>query len=252
MSYSGFEITPKAVKSLNELEPGDHIRVPSSKEKGRSSSGFTSSSTSSGSYSSQPYSASGSSSSSARPELCNGKVYTHHLLVVEPIDHMQVQVIHKVNDEMINILEETKCYRPKDVTVLEYYSSYTGQEAIKRAQRIMREGTEYRLVSNNCEHFVTEVRTGEKQSAQIEGAVVGAVGGGVVGTAAGVGGGAGVGALIGAGIGSIVPVAGTAIGAFVGGLIGGATGGAIGGGGGSLAGGVLGVKITNKKKEDED
>ena len=249
MSYSGQKITPKAVKSLNELKPGDHIRVPSSKEKGRSSSGFTSSSTSFGSnitsYSSQPYSASGSSSNSSRPELCNGKVYTHHLLVVEPINDMQVHVIHKVNDE-ISIKEEIKCYEPKDVTVLEYHSSYTGQEAIKRARQIMREGKEYRLVSNNCEHFVTEVRTGEKQSAQIEGAVVGAVGGGVVGTAAGVGGGAGVGAFIGAGIGSIVPVAGTAIGAFVGGLIGGATGGAIGGGGGSIAGGVAGIKNANK------
>ena len=147
-------------------------------------------------------------------------------------------------------MEETKCYRPKDVTVLEYDSSYTGQEAIKSARQKMKEGEKYRLVSKNCEHFVTEVRTGEKQSAQIEGAVVGAVGGSVLGTAAGVGGGAGLGALIGGVIGSVIfPGAGTAAGAVLGGFIGGIGVGLLGGGGGGITGIFAGIKNANKKKK---
>ena len=65
----------------------------------------------------------------------------------------------------------------------------------------------YDLFSYNCEHFVTEVRTGEKQSSQVRGAV-----------------GSRLGAAVGAGIGSIVGITvGAGVGALVGGWAGGST-----------------------------
>ena len=244
MSYSGQKITPKAVKSLTELEPGDHIRVPSSKEPSQCSSGFTSSS--------EIESVSTPLSNiveSSHPESRKGKTYTHHLLVVKPITDRKVKVIHKVkneNENEISILEETMSIDPRDVTVLEYDTSHTGQEAVERARQKKKEGEEYCLLTKNCEHFVTEVRTGKKESAQIEGAVDGAVSGGVLGSVVGTGGGAGLGAVIGGAIGSVIAPGGRKVGAQVGGFIGAFAGAAIGVSSGGIAGCVEGLKAVNK------
>ena len=45
------------------------------------------------------------------------------------------------------------------------YCPYTGQEAIARARERMDQS--YKLLTSNCEHFVTEARTGKKQSIQV-------------------------------------------------------------------------------------
>ena len=126
-------------------------------------------------------------------------MYTHHLLVVvEPIDDTHVMVIHKVDgEEKKTIFEEEKCYEPSDVSVMEYDCQYTGEEAIRRARERMEEGEEYNVVTSNCEHFVTEARTGEKQCLQKKGAIVGGISGGATGAAVGAGAGASAGALIG-------------------------------------------------------
>ena len=51
-------------------------------------------------------------------------------------------------------MKEKLSYRLDKITVLDYDSPYTGEKAIQR------------LVFSDCEHFVTEVRTGEKVSIQ--------------------------------------------------------------------------------------
>ena len=135
------------------------------------------------------------------------------------INKKSILVIHKTND---NVVEEERECSPRHVTVLDYHSQYTGQQAIRRARDMM--GEEYSLSMGNCEHFVTEARTGEKQSHQVQGAVVAGVAGGTVGAGAGVAAGIVGGALIGASTGSIVPVAGTTVGGVVGAINGGVVG----------------------------
>ena len=159
------------------------------------------------------------SSSSSEPEECNSTLYFHHLLVIEVIDETHVHVIHKRRDK--GVVEEKKQYSPRNVTFLDYDSPYTGQEAIQRAHEIKGKSEEYTHHTSNCEHFVTETRTGEKQSRQIQGAELGRQ---IRAARTAVGG-----ALIGAGIGSIVPVAGTAVGGVVGAIIGGVVGLFVGG-----------------------
>ena len=166
--------TPQTITSLTELKPGDHIQVPATKYH----LGLKS-------YSLSPDSG---------PEKCDGKVITHHLLVVEAIYESSVKVIHKVID---GIKEEKKRYRPSDVTVLEYKSVYMGQAAIARARKKKEEGEKYHFGWSNCEHFVTEVRTGKKKSIQLRGAVGGGTGGGTMGVTAGASTGAVVGGVIG-------------------------------------------------------
>ena len=231
--------TTRKVTSLNELKPGDHIRVPGSKDT-KSSSGFASIS------SGASYVSAGAASDIAAHVVnyqpCDNKHIRHHLLVVKWIDNTRVQVIHKVTD---GVKEEILRYRSYDVTVLDYRSRYMGEQAVKRAREIMRQQQEYKLLSNNCEHFVTLVRTGEKESEQIQGAVAGGVAVGGGGATLGGAAGAGTGALIGAGIGSVVPVAGTIVGAGIGAIIGGIAGAVGGGAGGAAGGAALGTKIAN-------
>ena len=84
------------------------------------------------------------------------------------------------------MVEEVKRYRPEDIEVLDYECQYTGQKAITRARE--RIGEDYNLFWSNCEHFVTEVKTGVARSVQVHDAVVTgagiAVGLGLIGAAA--------------------------------------------------------------------
>ena len=264
--YSDF--TTRSIKSITELKPGDHIRVPGTGNKSLSSfssissystSTFpTSTSTSTVSTSRLPASTSCGSSSRGHHESdelpepkhlekCEGKTYTHHLLFVKVVKEKFVEVIHKV--KFHNIIRELKWYRPEDITVLDYKSTYTGEYAVTRAKEMKKRGEKYHATKANCEHFVAEVRTGKKQCFQIRNvAAVGAVGGGA--GAVGIGaGGAGVGALIGGGIGSVFPVVGTLIGAGVGGTIGGAIGAVLGLAAGGAGGAVGGFKRANRDIE---
>ena len=130
---------------------------------------------------------------------------------MKAINDTLVKVIHKGTD---GVVEEVKRYRSYNVTLLDYHSRFTGKKAVRRAREIMRKSNQeaYDLLSYNCEHFVTEVRTGEKQSSQVRGAVSSRLG-------------AAVGAVVGAGIGSLIPIVGIPVGAGVGALVGGWAGG---------------------------
>ena len=127
----------RKVTSLKELKPGDHIRVPGSKDT-RTSFGFSSvssgASLSSGASYASPGAASDDPARGVNYQPCDKKIIKHHLLVVQPIDDTRVQVIHKVTD---GVKEEILRYRPEDVTVLNYESQYMGEEAVKRAREIM-------------------------------------------------------------------------------------------------------------------
>jgi uncharacterized membrane protein len=121
------------------------------------------------------------------------------------INENKIHVIHKTTPG--GVVEDEKCYLPEDVTVLDYKCPYSGEAAIARARG--KKGERYDLITSNCEHFVTEARTGVGQSSQVQ-----------RGVGVGVAAGASIGALVGAGVGSVVPVAGTVLGGVVGGLIG--------------------------------
>ena len=154
-SRSYLSCTSRNISSLWELEPGDHIRVRG--ELGEFIDTYSS----------------------------DLKIYTHHMLVVAVVDSSHVAVIHKTK---YGVLEETLEYRPKDITVLDYDCGYTGKKAIQRARE--RKMQSYNLMFSNCEHFVTEVKTGEKQSIQVRTAVKVGVGAAIgIGIMAGVVGG---------------------------------------------------------------
>ena len=91
--------------------------------------------------------------------------YDHHMLVVEVND--KIVAIHKKLD--VSVVEGTVDYGADDITVLDYDCPYTGQEAIARARERMDQG--YSLLTSNCEHFVTEARTGQEQSIQVRATV---------------------------------------------------------------------------------
>lgn len=105
-----------------------------------------------------------------------GTSYYHHLLVIEVTDKGSVKVIHKT----LKVVEEEVPYKPKDILVLDYKSKYTAAEAIRRARKRLGEEN-YNPVTANCEHFVTEIRTGTAQSIQIEKAIYPVIVGGIVG-----------------------------------------------------------------------
>ena len=81
----------------------------------------------------------------------------HHMLVVEVVN-TEIVAIYKASV----VIEGTVDYR----AVLDYDCPYTGQEAITRARERMDQG--YNLLTSNFEHFVTEARTGQKQSIQVQ------------------------------------------------------------------------------------
>ena len=90
-------------------------------------------------------------------------LFYHHMLVVKVVSESQIQVIHKI----FKVVEEVLFLRPEDITVLDYECHYTEQRAVWRAQRRIGE-VEFSLLWSNCEHFVTEVRTGTAQSIQVQ------------------------------------------------------------------------------------
>lgn len=198
----------QSITSLSELKPGDHIRVPPSSRDGK-------------------------------------RVYSHHQMVVRVADEKTLEVIHNTREQGV-CQERTSC-RPENVTVLKYWSKYTGHQAVKRAKERIGEN-KYNLVIENCEHFIFEVRTGKKESKQVQAARNGGVvGGGAGGLAVG-GAGAGIGALVGGAIGFIAPFGGPIAGAVLGSVIGGGIGVLVGGGGGGAGGGFLNLRLINKKR----
>ena len=128
--------TYRNLESLWELRPGDHIRVRSKIE-------------------------------DELLKKCNVNLRfnTHHLLVIEVVNDTQIRAIHKTRDR--GVVEEILSHQPSDVFVLDYECLYTGETAIQRARQDERH-IPYNTFSANCEHFVTEVRTGQMQSTQIK------------------------------------------------------------------------------------
>jgi hypothetical protein len=104
-------------------------------------------------------------------------LYYHHMLVVKVVDESQISVIHKVSKVVVEVLT----LKPEDITVLDYACAYTGQEAIDRAWKHI--GEDFNLLWSNCEHFVTEMRTGTAESIQVQDTVEVAIGIGVIGAA---------------------------------------------------------------------
>ena len=88
----------------------------------------------------------------------------HHMLVVEVVNAKLVAIHNKRKVSVI--VEGTVDYRADEITVLDYDCPYTGQEAIARVRERMDQS--YKLLTSNCEHFVTEARTGQKQSIQVQ------------------------------------------------------------------------------------
>ena len=89
----------------------------------------------------------------------NGILYDHHMI------EDRIRVLHKRKDQEA-VVEEEVSYRPKDLTLLVYDCPFSGVEIVRRAHEKM--GENYNLVLANCEHFVTEVRTGRAVSLQVE------------------------------------------------------------------------------------
>ena len=129
--------TAKRIESLWELKPGDHIRVRG--ELGE----FL-----------ETYSA-------------DLRIYTHHMLAVKVLSESSIHVVHKTKDG--GVVVETVRYKPEKIDVLVYECPYDGDKAIERARERMDQ--DYSLWRGNCEHFVTEVKTGRKQSVQVQTAV---------------------------------------------------------------------------------
>ena len=87
------------------------------------------------------------------------------MIVVKVISEDRIRIIHKRKDQEPVVEEEVSC-RPDDLTLLVYDSPFSGVEIVRRARE--RIGQSYNLVFANCEHFVTEVRTGRAVSLQVE------------------------------------------------------------------------------------
>ena len=95
----------------------------------------------------------------------NGIFIDHHMIVVKVISEDRIRIIHKRKDQEA-VVEEEVSYRPEDLTLLVYDSPFSAVEIVRRAHEKM--GENYNLVLANCEHFVTEVRTGRAVSLQVE------------------------------------------------------------------------------------
>jgi uncharacterized membrane protein len=156
------------------------------------------------------------------------------------INENKIHVIHKTTPG--GVVEDEKCYLPEDVTVLDYKCPYSGEAAIARARG--KKGERYGLITSNCEHFVTEARTGVGQSRQVQRGVAG----GVVGVGVGATAGATTGALVGAGVGSFIPVVGTVLGGGAGAIIGLVSGGVVSG----VVGGTAAVKSGYMTANEEN
>ena len=120
-------------------------------------------------------------------EQCKYGWYRHHMLVVEAeeicYNSWKLKVIHlsgkltecQMKEEVFPEVIEAEWLRTH-----EYKCKYSGEEAIKRARaRMELEGdtTVYKLLSFNCEHFVTWAKTGRTSCRQLQQVGVGAAGG---------------------------------------------------------------------------
>ena len=215
--------TPRPISCLHNLNPGDHIRVRGSGLMLKSRFFLHSASTS-------------------RSSGKKWAAYTHHMLVVKVMDSKRIQIIHKADE---GVVEETVTFEPKQITVLDYECKYPGSKAIERARDHHSE--KYGLLKSNCEHFVTEARTGSKSCDQFrllgQGGAIGVGVGAPLGVAVGVGAGATVGAGVG---GMILPVVGALPGAVAGAVVGGIFGVVGAGIVGAAGGGVAGLKLANQ------
>ena len=112
--------------------------------------------------------------------------YSHHMIVVRVVGETTIRVIHSSKEAGV-VEEKVVKYTPEEITLLVYECLYSRREIIERAREHI--GESYNLFWSNCEHFATEVRTGEKQSLQVQ-----------TGVAIGVGAAIGVGLLAAAGL----------------------------------------------------
>ena len=110
--------------------------------------------------------------------MVNESLYYHHMIVVEVVSYNTITVIHN-SKEAGSVEEKHVDYKPEDIILLVYSSPYSRQDIIRRARQ--RIGKEYHLLWDNCEHFATEMRTGEGQSRQVQKAV--ALGAAILGAA---------------------------------------------------------------------
>ena len=94
-------------------------------------------------------------------------IYSHHMIVVGVVNSYTITVIHK-SKELGTVVEED--YAPDQIILLDYPTPYSGEEIIKRARQLISGG--YNLFLANCEHFVTEVRTGTPISHQVDMAIM--------------------------------------------------------------------------------
>ena len=103
--------------------------------------------------------------------MVNEVFYYHHMIVVNVVSYNTIRVMH--NSKVAGRVEVNDVqYTPEDIILLVYSSDYSTDEIIRRASEWI--GREYNLLSYNCEHFATEVRTGEGQSRQVQNAAVAA------------------------------------------------------------------------------
>lgn len=97
--------------------------------------------------------------------VINEGLYDHHMIVVEVLSRNSIRVIHK-SKRGDGVVEEVVHYKPHQLTLLEYDSPYSPDKIIRRARDLI--GQDYNVLSANCEHFATEVRTAEPQSRQVQ------------------------------------------------------------------------------------
>lgn len=127
----------RSVGSLLDLNPGDHIQVDNTPRRGwlPSWANFTFGTT---------------SSNAATARVVNNG---HHMLVVRPINDRSVHVIHMTE---AGVKEEDISLHAKNVTVLEYECTHTGEDAVENARGCFESA--YDPLYSNDEQFVTDAK----------------------------------------------------------------------------------------------
>jgi len=127
---------PSTIESLDELKQDDHIRTP-----------------------------------------CKGVDKAYHHMIVEDSDRDSVTVSHNTGSEhgvkTGHVLHACDDLDPQQVEVLDYRlprgrKEYSGDEVVARAHANQTSGSEYGLISNNCEHYANEAKIGQSRSGQVE------------------------------------------------------------------------------------
>ena len=103
-------------------------------------------------------------------------LYHHHMMIVRVLSDTELLVIHSNADR--GVVEEVKTKNAKDVEILKYPCTFSGEEAIERAREFIGKLNEYNLAHNNCEHFIRWTKTGVRASTQINALVGLSVGAG--------------------------------------------------------------------------